>query len=403
VAAKKLNGQGTAEAKACGDCYSRVALENPLLIAPGLFAVFLAALGLVVGSFLNVVIARVPMEQSIVHPRSRCPKCGHAITWYENIPVLSWLWLRGRCSHCKAPISVRYPLIELLTGVLFLACLRRLGWEYPLVPALILVTLLVPLTFIDLEHWLLPFELTLPGIVLGIATAIPMGSTRVRDAALGVGFAFLGLWFTEKLGARLFKREAMGGGDKWLLALIGAFLTWRAVMLVLILASIQGAVVGILLILFQGRAGPAPKPKASLAPGEPSAPTPPTVAPATETPPTETSPAAAPPMETPPAAAPPAVGATAMMPAEVAPPTARLPVEEANATSHGPAAQSQAALAPPSPKNPQDFEDDWVPGPTAIPFGPWLALAALEVLLAGPLLAQFLPETVSWMFAGDPF
>ncbi|NRD68193.1 prepilin peptidase, partial [Corallococcus exiguus] len=136
--------------------------------APGwaepLFILFLFILGLCFGSFLNVVIARVPEGLSIVRPGSRCPKCGHMLAWYENIPVLSWLGLRGKCRGCGMPISPRYVLVELLTGLLFLACLKRFDWTYELVPALVLVFLLVPLTFIDLEHWILPFSLTLPGI-----------------------------------------------------------------------------------------------------------------------------------------------------------------------------------------------------------------------------------------------
>ncbi|MGZ3460517.1 MAG: prepilin peptidase, partial [Archangium sp.] len=110
-------------------------------------------MGLLFGSFLNVVIARVPAGESIVRPRSRCPRCGHQLAWYENIPVLSWLALRGRCSSCGQPISWRYPLIELLTAALFLACQRRFGWSPELVSALVLVLVLVPLSFIDLEHW----------------------------------------------------------------------------------------------------------------------------------------------------------------------------------------------------------------------------------------------------------
>ena len=105
-----------------------LAQQTPLLV------ILLTCLGLVIGSFLNVVIARVPAGESIVHPPSRCPKCGHAISWYENIPVVSWLLLRGRCSGCKAPISARYPLIELLTGLLFLGCWHRFGWTYELAP-----------------------------------------------------------------------------------------------------------------------------------------------------------------------------------------------------------------------------------------------------------------------------
>src|SRR5215472_6969028 len=207
-----------------------------------LFAAGLAVLGLMVGSFLNVVIARVPNDISIVRPRSRCPHCGHPLPWYENIPLISW----------------RYPTVELLTSLLFIACLRRFGWTWDLASALMLVTLLIPLTFIDLEHWLLPFALTIPGIAFGLLFSIPLGLERFRDSALGAAAGFFGFLAMERIGRKVFKKEALGGGDKYLLALIGAFLAYRALLGVVFLASLQGAVVGSILLALFGRAGPAP-------------------------------------------------------------------------------------------------------------------------------------------------
>lgn len=229
-----------------------------MLLPETLAAVWLAAMGLVIGSFLNVVIARLPSGESLVHPRSRCPRCAHAIAWYENVPVLSWLWLRGRCSGCKAPISARYPLVELLTAALFMGCLARFGWTWELVPALMLVAFLVPLTFIDLERWLLPFSLTIPGIVMGLLLSAPLGLERLRDAALGAALGFVSFWGMEWLGEKIFRKEALGGGDKWLLALLGAFLTYRPLLGVVFLSSFQGSIVGLLLLAIRGRAGPAP-------------------------------------------------------------------------------------------------------------------------------------------------
>src|SRR5215831_17068617 len=133
------------------------------------------ALGLIVGSFLNVIIARTPLGLSIVSPGSRCPKCGHALSWYENIPVFSWILLRGRCSACREVISLRYPAVELVTGLLFVACLKRFDCTWELASALVLVSLLLALTFIDLRHWILPFEITIPGAFAGIALALPRG------------------------------------------------------------------------------------------------------------------------------------------------------------------------------------------------------------------------------------
>ncbi|MBF5044242.1 prepilin peptidase [Aggregicoccus sp. 17bor-14] len=295
---------------------------------PGLeaaFALWLCALGLVIGSFLNVVIARVPHGQSVVRPRSRCPRCGHQLSAWENIPVLSWLLLRGRCRGCRLPISWRYPAVELLTGLLFLAALRRFDWSPELPMALVLICLLIPLTFIDLEHWILPFSLTLPGIAAGLLVTAPLGLERWLASLIGAVAGFFVFWALEWLGEKIFKKEALGGGDKYLLALIGAFLSWKALLGVIFLASLQGALVGTALLLVRGRAGPAPE---------------------------EGTPAQPPP--------------DAAAPAAAAPETAEAP-ESAE-------------------------EDDWEPGPTNIPFGPWLSIAALELLLLGPALVRWLPE-----------
>jgi leader peptidase (prepilin peptidase)/N-methyltransferase len=274
----------------------------------------LVVLGLVLGSFLNVVIARLPAGQSVAWPGSRCPHCGHAIRWWENVPVVSWLLLRARCSSCKGAISWRYPLVEALTAGLFVACQQRHGWSYPLVPALVMVCLLVPLTFIDLEHWILPHELTWTGIATGVLLAIPVGQDAVVESVLGAVVAFCGFWAMEYVGAWIFKKEALGGGDKFLLALIGAFLGWHVLLGVVLLSSLQGSVVGILMLVVHGRAGPAPVPPESAAPAAP-----------------------------------------------------------------GSKEQDEAP------------EDDWVPGPTNIPFGPWLAAAALEMMLLGPWFRAQLP------------
>ena len=166
---------------------------------------------------------------------------------------------------------------------------------------------------IDLEHWLLPFALTIPGIALGLLFSIPLGLERLRDSALGAAAGFFGFLALEHIGRKIFKKEALGGGDKYLLAMIGAFLTYRSLLGVVFLASLQGALVGSILLALHGRAGPAPPPEDENKPLE----------------------------------APPAPGA--------------------------------------------DGEDDWRPGPTNLPFGPWLALGALEVMLLGPWLAERLP------------
>jgi leader peptidase (prepilin peptidase) / N-methyltransferase len=301
------------------------------------FGACIFGLGLIVGSFLNVVIARVPGGQSVVYPGSRCPHCGHALAWFENVPVVSWLVLRARCRACRAPISGRYPAVELLTGLLFLACWLRFGVSWSLLRALLLCGFLVPLTFIDLDHWLLPFELTLPGLALGILSSAVLGWGALRDAALGAAAGFLFFWGLETLVRWLLGREGLGAGDKWLVALLGAFLGWQPLFGLVLLSNVQGALVGSLLLVLRGRAGPA-------------------------------------------FASPPAPALAAPLPA----------------TAEGTALPATAAAD----MGEQVEEGDWRPGPTHLPFGPWLALAGLELLLLGPLLGRLLPAPLVRVLTG---
>ncbi|MCK8497081.1 prepilin peptidase [Myxococcus fulvus] len=381
-----------------------------------LFTAFLLVLGLCIGSFLNVVIARVPEGLSIVRPGSRCPRCGHVLSWYENIPVLSWLALKGRCRSCHAPISPRYVLVELLTGLLFLACLRRFGWTYELFPALVLVSLLIPLTFIDLAHWILPFSLTVPGIAAGLLLAVPRGADVVVDATVGAVLGFLVFRLMEYIGWKVFTKEALGGGDKFLVALLGAFLSWRALLGILFLSSIQGAVVGIALLALTGRAGPSEQPPAPDAPPSPtgSGPTPAAdTAPASDVATTSTSSGVTLPssddVSLPGMAAHPAGGAPV---AEAEPEEEPEPTMTWEFTRPGIPLWKRLLLVPwcllvqPIPDAPVDEEtgeeEEWVPGPTNIPFGPWLALAGLEVMLLGPWLARVLPMDIALLLGGAP-
>ncbi|WP_420826634.1 prepilin peptidase [Myxococcus eversor] len=389
-----------------------------------LFTAFLLVLGLCIGSFLNVVIARVPEGLSIVRPGSRCPKCGHVLSWYENIPVLSWLALRARCRSCHAPISPRYVLVELLTGLLFLACLRRFGWTYELFPALVLVGLLIPLTFIDLAHWILPFSLTVPGIAAGLVLAVPRGADAVVDATLGAVIGFLAFRLMEYVGWKVFRKEALGGGDKFLVALLGAFLSWRALLGILFLSSLQGAVVGIAMLGLTGRAGPSTPPDAKPMKA-PEGVAPPPDAPGV-TPPEGAAPVSAQPLGdervTPhEGAAPPSVPLSNAPPLGVGATTAAPEnIEESEPestmtwefTRPGIPLWKRVLLVPwcllfqPIPDAPMDDEtgeeEEWVPGPTNIPFGPWLALAGLEVMLLGPWLARVLPMDIAMLLGGAP-
>jgi leader peptidase (prepilin peptidase)/N-methyltransferase len=209
------------------------------------FLIFaLALIGLCIGSFLNVCIYRVPRNESVVTPGSRCPSCGRPLVWYHNIPVLSWVVLGAKCAYCRARISPRYPAIEALTAVVF--ALHGLFFE----PGLLLVVrlafaaCLIVLAFIDLDHRILPNRITLPGVVVGLALSffIPPGwLASLLGALLGGGL----LWLIGEAYFRLRGIEGMGMGDVKMLAMVGAVLGWRAVVVTLVLASFTGALVGI--------------------------------------------------------------------------------------------------------------------------------------------------------------
>jgi leader peptidase (prepilin peptidase)/N-methyltransferase len=204
----------------------------------------LAGVGLAVGSFLNVCIHRVPLRVSIVSPGSRCPACGYALGWADNIPVVSYARLGGRCRQCRAAISLRYPVVELLTLAVFLVHAAVFGFSALLVVRLLFACALIVLFAIDLEHHLLPDVITLPGIVAGFACSLllpPGPASSAIGILIGGGF----LWLVGEAYFRLAGHEGMGGGDIKMLAMIGAFLGWKLVLVTLMFSSILGALVGV--------------------------------------------------------------------------------------------------------------------------------------------------------------
>ena len=213
-----------------------------------------AALGLVVGSYLNVVVHRLPRGLSTVLPRSRCPGCGAPILWYDNVPLVSWLLLAGRCRRCGDAIAWRYPVLEALTAALFVAAAERFGWSWETPVAALLLSLLIALAAIDVEHLLLPDRLTLPGIAVGLAVQPLVGwggfVAALAGAALGGGI-LLALWGGWYL---LRGEEGMGLGDVKMLAMIGAFLGWQGVVVALFSATLLGSLVGLGLMV-GGRGG----------------------------------------------------------------------------------------------------------------------------------------------------
>jgi len=221
--------------------------------------------GTLVGSFLNVVIARVPRGQSIVKPRSRCPGCEHPIAGYDNVPIVSWLLLRGKCRNCGIAISPRYPFVELAVGLLAVAVVRQFGPTWWALAAFAFVAALVALTYIDLDHWLLPRSITIPYIALGLGASLLDGGPGIVASAMGAAAGFAAFVLLGFLAERILKKEALGGGDVWLLAMIGAWLGLQALLPVVLLASLQGALIGGILLLAarrrnQATAMPPPKP-----------------------------------------------------------------------------------------------------------------------------------------------
>ncbi len=215
--------------------------------------VFVSVFGLIIGSFLNVVIYRIPEHKSIVYPSSRCPYCNTEIKPYDNIPVLSYIILRGRCRACGRHISLRYPVIELLTGVLFAGIYIKYGLALDLPVLFILTAGLVAVAFIDIDHRIIPNVITYPGIVLGFASSFftginsPVGS--ISGIAAGAGI-LLATAYIYKAVAGV---EGMGMGDVKLMAMLGAFLGWEAVLFIVVMSAFIGSAAGIFLVIFAGK------------------------------------------------------------------------------------------------------------------------------------------------------
>ncbi|MGL6286367.1 prepilin peptidase [Aeromonas hydrophila] len=242
---------------------------------PWLYFSLVFLFSLMIGSFLNVVIHRLPImlerewqaeylgyfnpetqpqqeeRYNLMVPRSACPHCGHAITAMENIPLLSWLWLKGRCRECQAPISARYPLVELLTALLSLVVAATFAPGWGLLAALLLTWVLLALTFIDLDKMLLPDQLTLPLLWGGLLFNLAGGFAPLADAVIGAMAGYLVLWSLYWAFKLLTGKEGMGYGDFKLLAALGAWLGWQALPIVLLLSSLVGAFIGIGLILLR--------------------------------------------------------------------------------------------------------------------------------------------------------
>lgn len=214
--------------------------------------------GSLLGSFANVCVARWPHGESVVSPRSRCPKCRNAIAWYDNIPILSWLFLGAKCRHCKLPISWQYPMVEAITGLLFLAVYWRHGFTLATPVYMLFSFALVVVTFQDLADWTIPNEITIPGIPIAILFSLTgmifEGSgLRVSDPLDALGGALLGggiIYALDVITQVLLKKPGMGFGDVKLLALIGGLLGWQGALFTVVGASFFGSIIGVAMILY---------------------------------------------------------------------------------------------------------------------------------------------------------
>lgn len=210
---------------------------------------FVFILGALIGSFLNVCIYRIPAGESIVTPPSRCPNCGSFIRWYQNIPVFSYLVLGGKCSSCRVRISWRYPFIEALTGALFVLVYSSFDFSAATVVYWLLVAALVVITFIDLDHQIIPDVISLPGIIIGFLCSFAIPWLSWSDSLLGILLGGGSLWLVAVLYEFLTKKEGMGGGDIKLLAMLGAFLGWKAILPIIFISSLVGSLIGVPLML----------------------------------------------------------------------------------------------------------------------------------------------------------
>jgi leader peptidase (prepilin peptidase)/N-methyltransferase len=212
--------------------------------------ILIILLGLALGSFANVCIYRIPQRKSILLPSSFCPKCGAKIRIYDNIPILSYIILKGKCRECQARISIQYPLVEFLTAALLVSTYLHFGLTWEFAARGIFVILMVLTFFIDLKHRIIPDVLTFPGIILGFALSFVVKSPSVLNSLLGIVVGGAMFYLAAILGELLFKKESMGGGDIKLAMLLGAFLGWKNILLVLFLSAFLGSLIGGIALFF---------------------------------------------------------------------------------------------------------------------------------------------------------
>ncbi|HET6460968.1 MAG TPA: prepilin peptidase [Syntrophales bacterium] len=215
--------------------------------------ILLICVGAAIGSFLNVLIFRIPEGECIVFPSSHCPKCGRAIRVYDNIPIISYLALRGKCRDCHEKISVQYPIVEAITALMLLLLFLKFGLSFKCLSSFIFTSALIVITFIDLRNQIIPDVITLPGIPVLFVLAVFFMHVTVWQSLLGILIGGGGLFAIAFLYETITKREGMGGGDIKLLAMLGAFLGWKSLFFILFVSSLLGAVVGVSAMILKGQ------------------------------------------------------------------------------------------------------------------------------------------------------
>ena len=315
-------------------------VEGWALLPAWYWLALVTLVGASVGSFLNVVIARLPAGESLLSPGSRCPGCRQAIAWYDNIPVVSFLLLRGRCRRCGQSIAWRYPLVEILMAMLSAALWLRFGWGWELALWWPMSAALLAIVFLDIDHWWVPDVITFPAMAAAWILAWAPGGLSPWQSLAGVAPAF-GLWGVGWLFLRITGREGMGFGDVKLLAVIGLAVGWLDAVVVLLLASLQGAVVGILVTLTGGHRGV----DDPVAPGLSGA--------------------------------------------------HDDPGGGSNDGNRDPG--SGDGDNDDDSDDDSDDDDDWVPPPGAFPFGPFLVLGTLQLVLLPDLFGALLPRLSQWL------
>lgn len=213
-------------------------------------------LGAMIGSFLNVCILRLPNDESILHPPSHCPQCDSRIAWYDNLPILSWLVLRGRCRRCRKGISIQYPIIEAATALLWAAAVWHWGLGLDGLAAAVFGTILLGIAVTDAKHYLIPDEYTWGGLAIGLLLSLRGGVDGLLWALVGAGLGFGLLYFVAWAGEKAFGKEAMGGGDIKMMAMVGAFVGWQGVLLTIFLGAFIGTVVWVPISLWHKRLVP---------------------------------------------------------------------------------------------------------------------------------------------------